>query len=196
MGLLKSTRQTFSLSLEGLREATLAIAERVTARVQRGKLQLQADEAHVRLQHAYESLGHSLYTVHTVRTPPRSGDPPEDEVLQLCQRIHSEQRTLQGIRDRLAAQDDDILVVPLARLHEDLKEGGGTVERVTVSPAAQADGKCLRELALPEEVQIVALRRGNVLLFPTATVVLRAGDQITIVGTRSAVSTVLQSLRA
>ena len=84
----------------------------------------------------------------------------------------------------------------IVRLQEDLQEGGGTVERVTITPAAPADGKPLSDVPLPESVRIVVIRRGDALLLPTGNLVLKAGDQVTIIGDRSAVPGALQSLRA
>src|SRR6266571_313886 len=82
------------------------------------------------------------------------------------------------------------------RLHEDLQAGGGTVERVTIAPGIGADGRRLADLSLPESVGIVLIRRGEALLFPYAETVLKAGDQVTLVGRRSAMPAALQSLRA
>jgi Trk K+ transport system NAD-binding subunit len=48
---------------------------------------------------------------------------------------------------------------------------------------------------LPENVRIVLVRRNETLLFPSAHLVLRAGDQITLIGTRSELPGALQSFR-
>lgn len=171
----------------------MAIAERVARRVQVTKLQLQAEDAEARLRQAYESLGQRLYTTHATR----SQEPAKvEDSLPLCEDIRAEQRTLQEIRDRLASRYDDVLIVPLIRLQEDLQAGGGTMERVTISPGAQASGKLLSEVALPESVRIVLVRRNDSLMFPSEQLVLRAGDQVTVIGSRSAFPSALQSLLA
>ena len=189
---LRTVHRTLAISLDGIRETILAVSERVAFRVQVGKLHLQAEDASVRLREAYESLGASLYTT---RGFPRTEGFPPDAALQFCERIRAEQRTLQEIRDRLASRYDNILEEPLIRLQEDLKEGGGTVERVTISPSSHVEGKCLRDLTFPEGVRIILIRRGESLIFPSASSVLRAGDQVTLVGNRSAVPGALQTLR-
>jgi hypothetical protein len=191
MNVLRSAQRTLSISLEGLREAIFAIAERVALRVQRSKLQLQAEDAESRLRQTYEALGECLYKA---RTAPHEPFAP-DAALPLSTRIREQQFTLQEIRDRLAAQYDDLLAAPLMQLENDLKTGGGTIERVTVSPGAPADGKRLGDLALPPTVRLVALRRNESLLIPADDVVLNAGDQITLLGPRSSVSGALQILR-
>lgn len=175
-----------------MREAILAVAERVAQRVQVGKLQLRAEEAEARLQRSYEALGECLYRS-------RSGPPHEafatDEALPLTARIREEQQLLQELRNRLASHYDDLLVVPLVRLQEDLRDGGGTIERVTISPGAHADGKRLADLGLPDTVRLVALRRGESLLIPFGGLLLQAGDQLTVLGSRSAVPDALRILR-
>lgn len=170
----------------------MAVAERTASRVQIGKLQLQALDAEARLQGAYESLGACLYTARMA--PPHDLFSP-DKALPLCERVRAEAKTLQQIRDRLASRSDETLTVPLIRLQEDLKEGGGMVDRATISPLSQAEGKRLGDLALPEGVRIVAIRRGESLIFPSADSVLKAGDEVTVVGNRSVVPKTLQSLR-
>jgi len=195
MKLFQSSTRALSITLEGLKEAVMAVAERVTRRIQVAKLQFQADDAEARLRQAYESLGQCLYTTHTAQTPETLK--VIDAALPVCESIRAEQRTLQTIRDRLSSQyDEDALTVPLIRLHEDLQAGGGTVERVTIAPGIGADGRRLADLSLPESVGIVLIRRGEALLFPYAETVLKAGDQVTLVGRRSAMPAALQSLRA
>ena len=171
----------------------MAVAERVARRVQVAKLQLQTVDAEARLQQAYEALGHCLYTAHAAKSPDAWR---VDDALPLCENVRAEQRTLQGIRDRLTPRYDDVLNVPLIRLQEDLQEGGGTAERVTLTPASSADGRPLSAVALPESVRIILIRRGDALLLPTGDLVLKAGDQVTIIGDRSAVPGALQSLQA
>jgi K+/H+ antiporter YhaU regulatory subunit KhtT len=195
MNLFQSSTRALSITLEGLKEALMSVAERVTRRIQVAKLQYQADDTEARLRQAYESLGQCLYTTHTAQTPETVK--VIDAALPVCESIRAEQRTLQAIRDRLASQyDEDVLAVPLIRLHEDLQAGGSTVERVTIAPGVRADGRRLADLTLPESVGIVLIRRGDSLLFPLAETVLKAGDQVTLVGRRSAIPAALQSLRA
>ena len=194
MNLFQSTSRALSISLDGLKEAVMSVAERVARRVQVTKLQFQAEETEARLRHAYEALGQCLYTTHTAQSP--EAPTGIDAVLPVCESIRAEQRTLQAIRDRLASQHEEGLTVPLIRLHEDLQAGGGTLEHITIAPGLGADGRRLAELSLPDSVGIVLVRRGDSVLFPHGEVVLRAGDQVTLIGQRSAMSAALQSLRA
>jgi hypothetical protein len=193
VNLLRYAHRTLSLSFDGIREAFVVAAERVALRVQVGKLQLQAEDTEGRLRQAYEALGECLY-----RT--RHGSGPEgatiDAALPLTGRIRTEHQLLQELRDQLASLYDETLTLPLSRLQEDLKAGGGTIERVTISPGAQADGKSLEDLGLPPTVRIVALRRGDLLVIPAGSLVLQAGDEITLLGNRSAIPPALQILRA
>src|SRR2546427_4803222 len=145
MKLFQSSTRALSITLEGLKEALMAVAERVTRRIQVAKLQFQADDAEARLRQAYESLGQCLYTTHTAQTPETLK--VIDVALPMCESIRAEQRTLQTIRDRLASQYEDVLTVPLIPLPEDLQAGGGTVERVTIAPGIGADGRRLADLS-------------------------------------------------
>jgi K+/H+ antiporter YhaU regulatory subunit KhtT len=197
MNLFQSSTRALSISLAGLKEALMTVAERVTRRIQVTKLRFQADDTEARLRQAYESLGQCLYTTYTAQTPETLK--VIDAALPVCESIRAEHRTLQAIQDRLASQYqyyDEAPTIPLIRLHEDLQAGGGTVERVTIAPGIQADGRRLADLTLPESVGIVLIRRGESLQIPQAETVLKAGDQVTLVGRRSAMPAALQTLRA
>ncbi|TLY36912.1 MAG: hypothetical protein E6K60_06305 [Nitrospirae bacterium] len=189
MNLLKAAQRTVSLSIDGMREAVTAVAERVAVRVRIGKLHLQSQDAEARLEQAYKSLGQHLFANRELSDPTNTILPP------LQERIRSERQTLLELRDKLASQYDEALAASLLRLQEDLKEGGAMVERVTVSPGAHADGKVLRALALPEEVRLVFIRRSNCSMIPSPDLILKAGDQITLIGKRSAVPEALHILR-
>jgi hypothetical protein len=191
MSIYQSTLRTLSITLDGAKEAVMAVAERVARRVQVTKLQLQAEDAEARLRQAYESMGQRLYVAHTAHSPEATN---VDAVLPLCESVRAEQRALREIRDRLASRYDDVLIVPLIRLQEDLQAGGGTIERITITPNAQADGKPLSGVDFPEGIRIVLVRRHDSLMFPSAQLILRAGDQVTVIGNRSALSGAIQSL--
>ena len=192
MTFLRSAHRAFSISFDGVREALVVVAERVALRVQVAKLLLYAEDAEARLRHAYQSLGQHLYaTRHATSTEAGS----VDAALSLTARIRTEQQLVRELRDQLASLSDETLVVPLSRLQEDLKEGGGTIERVTISPGSQADGKRLVDLQLPPTVRLVAVRRGQTLVIPVGSLVLQAGDDITLLGSRSSVAPALQILR-
>jgi len=188
-----ATIRALSITAEGVKEAVMAVAERVARRMQVAKLQLQAIDAEARLQQAYDSLGQCLYAAHRAKSPDALRI---DDALPLCENIRAEQHALQGIRDRLASRYDDVLSVPLIRLQEDLQDGGGTIERVTIAPTSPADERPLNAVVLPESVRIVLVRRVDALLLPTGDLVLKAGDQVTLIGDRSAVPGALQALRA
>ena len=192
MTFLRSAHRAFSISFDGIRETLVVVAERVALRVQVAKLLLHAEDAEARLRHAYQSLGQHLYaTRHATST----GAGSVDAALSLAARIRAEQQLVRELRDQLASVSDETLVVPLSRLQEDLKEGGGTIERVTISPGSQADGKRLVDLQLPPTVRLVAVRRGQTLVVPVGSLVLQAGDDITLLGSRSSVAPALQILR-
>jgi hypothetical protein len=192
MNLLRSTQRALYLGFDGVREALVVVAERLALRVQVGKLQLQTDAAEGRLREAYESLGQHLFRC---RQEASLDDPPLESTLPLTERIRIEHQLVQDLRDRLTSLSDETLLLPLSRLQEDLRAGGGTIERLTISPGALADGKRLADLSLPQTVRFVALRRGEDLLIPSGDLVLQAGDDITLLGVRSAVPPALKILR-
>jgi hypothetical protein len=192
MNLLRSTQRALFLGFDGLREALVVVAERLALRVQLGKLQLQADAAEARLGQAYESLGQHLLRC---RQETSQDDPLPESTLPLTERIRTEHQLVQNLRDRLTSLSDETLLLPLSRLQEDFKQGGGTIERLTISPGAMADGKRLRDLSLPHTVRFVAIRRGEALFIPSGDFVLQAGDDITLLGMRSAIPPALKILR-
>jgi Trk K+ transport system NAD-binding subunit len=50
------------------------------------------------------------------------------------------------------------------------------------------------DLQLPPAVRLLAVRRGQTLVIPVGSLVLQAGDDITLLGSRSSVAPALQIL--
>jgi K+/H+ antiporter YhaU regulatory subunit KhtT len=189
---IKTLQRTFTITLTGLRETILAVAERVAARVQVGKLQFHAEDSEFRLRAAYETLGQFLYRARSVSQPPTY---PVEEILPYFYRIRGELQALQNVRDRLATQHDELLGGALMQLRKDLQVAGGMMERVTVASSSPAAGKLLNDVPFPAGVIIVAIRRGETVVFPSAAVTITVGDHVTVVGPRSSLSVALQLLR-
>src|SRR5437879_13539586 len=95
MNLFQSTSRALSISLDGLKEGVMNVAERVARRVQLAKLQFQADDAEARLRHAYESLGQRWYATHT--TQPTQSPTALADALPMCSRIAAWPPTHQAV---------------------------------------------------------------------------------------------------
>src|SRR5437764_12084364 len=107
MNVLEAAQRTVSVSIDGMREAVGAVAERVAVRVRIGKLHLQSQDAEARLEQAYKSLGQHLFANRELSDPTNTILPP------LQERIRSERQQLLDRRDNLASQCDEPLSASL-----------------------------------------------------------------------------------
>lgn len=84
----------------------------------------------------------------------------------------------------------DVLLERLtAGWHDDVATPRSTVMAVTVESRSPADGSPVRDLALPDGVRLVEVRRGLGTLDPSEETVLRTGDRVVVAATASGPAT-------
>ena len=99
-----------------------------------------------------------------------------DNMLELDQQIQTLNNNYDQVRKELSS---DYVV---GKLSDDLYASGAIIEQVIVSEDANVVDKMLKEIVLPKEALISAIKRGNVMIIPDGNTKIQAGDQITIIG--------------
>ena len=99
-----------------------------------------------------------------------------DNMLELDQQIKTLNNNYDQVRKELSS---DYVV---GKLSDDLYASGAIIEQVIVSEDANVVDKMLKEIVLPKEALISAIKRGNVMIIPDGNTKIQAGDQITIIG--------------
>lgn len=96
----------------------------------------------------------------------------------------------------LAAEFTDLFRGPIANALGSMRRGGIHVEHFTVEAGAPAVGVTLRELTLPAGSRVAGIVRGRRGLIPGPESVLRAGDDVVLVGNTAVLAIAARQLGA
>ncbi len=96
--------------------------------------------------------------------------------------------------DRLKKERSDNYVVN--KLSNELTEAGAVIDQVIVSEKSNATGKLLKEILLPKEALITAVKRKDEIIIPDGKTELLVGDLVTIVGKQEDVSKLVKRLNS
>lgn len=185
---LQRIRNEFTLTLDRVRETTLAISERVNRKTQVMKLHWQASSLSDRINSVHQDLGRLVCELHTQENdqPTREFDLKDFEV-QLKEKSGRARQITQQLAhvDHLGRQlEGESLREDLVALERDLFLRGATIERIQIVPGAAVVGGAISHLNLPPSMRVMAVFRGPALLSPLGTELLRAGDIVMLLGPR------------
>jgi uncharacterized protein with PhoU and TrkA domain len=121
-------------------------------------------------------------------------DPAFVDQLERIDTLTKEIETKQRQLDEVSKNISDSYVIK--QLSEDLAEADSTIDKVIVSDKSSAAGKLLKDLRLPKDALISAVKREGELIIPDGNTQLLAGDQVIVIGKRDDVSKVVKRLEA
>jgi len=177
--LVEKGKETGGESLESAKEVFAQFGEKASEVNSAVKLKLELSSLQKSLQ--FESL----YFGNLILAQYRTGNINVNEELllnqfkkmvELEQQIQSRDQAYNQIRKGLS---DDYVV---NKLSDELSASGAVIEQVIVSEKSNVVDKLLREILLPKETLISAVKRGNDVLIPDGNTKLMAGDQVTFIG--------------
>lgn len=178
----------------GLREGVFEIAERLNRRVQLLRWSTEAAEHERTLNELYRQLGQQIEQTHlglgnggdlshtipaTSATGALATDPNMSHVVEAVMHVKAELERLERRMRALKAEGREDEVESFLQA---LWRSGGRVEVVSLPPDSPAVGLRLPDLRLPEDVRLVGLQRGQVVLTVQDDLSLMAGDRLLIVG--------------
>jgi Trk K+ transport system NAD-binding subunit len=113
-----------------------------------------------------------------------------DKLEELENQIHSKNSDYEELRKEIS---DDYVI---SKLSDDLAASGAVIDLVRISENSNVIDKQVKELLLPKDALISALKRGSEVIIPDGTTKLHAGDQVTIIGKIDDVERVAKRLTA
>ena len=96
--------------------------------------------------------------------------------------------------DKLKKERSDNYVVN--KLSDELNEAGAVIDQGVVSEKSNVIGKLLKEVLLPKEALITAIKRKEQIIIPDGKTELMIGDLVTIVGKREDVKKLIKRLNS
>jgi len=113
-----------------------------------------------------------------------------DKLGELEHQINSKNIKYEELRKELS---DDYVIT---KLSDDLASSGAVIDLVTISENSNVVEKQVKELLLPKDALISAIKRGGELIIPDGNTTLYVGDQVTIIGKIDDVERVAKRLTA
>jgi len=189
------------LSLAGLRESVVSIAERVNRQVQIVKLHAQSSSIVDQVNTHFVALGAVL--AEQLPTEPSRRHalflsepaPPLGQRLQKTQQhIQRLRRELRHLTHQITEIETETLTDTLLRIHRDLTSRGGAVERVVLQPGSPAMGKTTPEFERATRTRLIAVCRGPALLTAFDHLTLAPGDVVLLIGSRRSLSEAISTV--
>jgi hypothetical protein len=177
-------RKELTVTATAVREAVIAVAERVNRKVQILQLHYQADQVSDRMRSLQQEVGVRLATLLGDGGP--SGDPfalgqIEPVLAEAAAQLRGLKKELGQIDKRIGQIELETVRDELFQIHADLAMRSAVLRRVVVAAGSAAVGQTVSALPLPSG-RVAAVLRGSALLTDLDGVALQAGDVIVMVG--------------
>ena len=82
------------------------------------------------------------------------------------------------------------------KLSEDLSAANAIIDQVIISKKSDVVNKSLKEILLPKEALVSAIKREEEVIIPDGNTLLKAGDQVVVIGRKDDVEKVVKSFSA
>ena len=179
--------------VEATREIFMNISERTSDVTALAKLKHELANFPKLLDAEALNLGRVVLTLR------RSGEfSPEKEtfrerIIKLGE-LDSSFKTKQNEYEQLKKKHSSDYVVN--KLSEDLSAAGAIIDQVIISEKSSAANKALKEILLPKEALVSAIKREEEVIIPDGNTTLKTGDQVIVIGKKDDVDKVVKRFAA
>lgn len=179
--------------VEATREIFLTISERTSDVTALAKLKHELASFPKQLDVEALNLGRVVLTLR------RSGEfAPENETFQKqlkkLEELDSTFRMKQNDYEQLKKKHSSNYVIE--KLSEDLSSADAIIDQVIISNQSNVVNKLLKEILLPKEALVSAIKREEQVIIPDGNTQLQGGDQVIVIGKKSDVEKVVKRFAA
>ena len=179
--------------VEATREIFLNISERTSDVTALAKLKHELASFPKQLDVEALNLGRVVLTLR------RSGEfSPENETFQKqlkkLEELDSTFRMKQNDYEQLKKKHSSNYVIE--KLSEDLSSADAIIDQVIISKQSNVVNKLLKEILLPKEALVSAIKRDEEVIIPDGNTQLQAGDQVIVIGKKNDVEKVVKRFSA
>ena len=179
--------------VEATRDIFTKISERTTDVTALAKLKYELASFSKQLDEEALNLGRMVLTLR------RSGEfSPENETFQnqlkKLEELDSTLKMKQNDYEQLKKKYSDNYVIE--KLSEDLSSANAIIDQVIISNQSNVVNKLLKDILLPKEALVSAIKRGEEVIIPDGNTQLNAGDQVIVIGKTNDVEKVVKRFSA
>jgi len=179
--------------VEATRDIFTKISERTSDVTALAKLKYELASFSKQLDVAALNLGRVVLTLR------RNGEfSPENETFQKqlkkLEELDSTFKMKQNDYEQLKKKHSDNYVIE--KLSEDLSAANAIIDQVIISKQSNVVNKLLKDILLPKEALVSAIKRGEEVIIPDGNTQLHAGDQVIVIGKTNDVEKVVKRFSA
>ncbi|MDF1591914.1 MAG: TrkA C-terminal domain-containing protein [Desulfobacterales bacterium] len=179
--------------VEATRDIFTKISERTSDVTALAKLKYELSAFTKQLDGEALNLGRLVLTLR------RNGEfSPENETfrkqLQKLEELDGTLKMKQNDYEQLKKKHSDNYVIE--KLSEDLSSANAIIDQVIISKQSNVVNKLLKDIVLPKEALVSAVKRGEEVIIPDGNTQLNAGDQVIVIGKTKDVEKVVKRFSA
>ena len=188
--LLQRLTKEAKVTVAGIRESVLAIAERVNRKTQTLRLHWQASTLIRQMDNVSRSVGQTLcdlvapsHTTGTIMSITHTT--ANTRLFEAATTARFLKQELMHVEESIRELEVEVLHEDLIKIQRDFLSRSAGLSRLVVAPDSSAVGLSLAQLNLSETTRAAALLRGPTLLSCAAEIPIRAGDIVILVGSQA-----------
>lgn len=179
--------------VEATRDIFTKISEKTSDVTALAKLKYELSSFSKQLDAEALNLGRLVLTLR------RNGEfSPENETFQKqlkkLEELDSTIKVKQNDYEQLKKKHSDNYVIE--KLSEDLSSANAIIDQVIISKQSNVVNKLLKDILLPKEALVSAIKRGEEVIIPDGNTQLNAGDQVIVIGKTNDVEKVVKRFSA
>ena len=191
--IVEKGKKVGSGGMEATREIFTNISERTSDVTALAKLKHELASLSKQLEVELLNLGRAVLALR------RSGEfSPENETfreqIKKLEELDNTFRTKQNEYEQLKKKHSSNYVVN--KLSEDLSAANAIIDQVIISEKSNVVNKLLKEILLPKEALVSAIKRGEEVIIPDGNTQLKTGDQVIVIGKKDDVEKVVKRFAA
>jgi uncharacterized protein with PhoU and TrkA domain len=188
--LVEKVREVGGEGLEVSKEWIAEVSEKTSevAKITRYKFDLNNLKKNEEIE--YKNLGELCKKLSAARKKENLEKPLIDQVTKIDTIKEDIIRKTEEYEELRKSHSDSYVV---NKLSDELAEGDATIDQFIISAESSAVNKTLKELVLPKDALISAVKRKDKIIIPDGSTKLLAGDSVTIIGKRNDVEKLIKS---
>lgn len=185
--LSEKAAEWFKTGAETLRGGVELASAKAAQASRFAKLKWEQNLLQREIEKAFTALGGQVYELFSTGQLPTLEEAARDK-FELLRELEAKLAAKEKEIERLSREQDAAAgQAGMKDLRQDLEGAGGTIMQLTITAQAFAANKALQEIALPQDLVIGAVLRGEDMIMPARETVLMPGDRVTLLGKKEAV---------
>jgi len=179
MKLMPHFRRELSMAKAGFEKVIASAAEQTARQIELLRLNYQAHQNDQASDAICERMGRFMYESHKLNPEEMTSHATYLACVSEFKRIQTEIKFNE--RRRYDLREEDVSI-KWAEFVESVRKSGMTLETLTLPFQLSPPSMSLKDLGLPQEVLVIAIRRKERFIQPHGGVMVRRGDRLTVLG--------------